>query len=67
MAGRTKVAQFLKKRRSSQEKAAEALGISTTAFSQKVNGKSPFKLWELRKLAELYYMDANEIKEVFFD
>jgi hypothetical protein len=66
MAGQTKMGQFLKSRGSNQNEAAEAIGVSTTSFSGKSNGKRPFKQWEIKKLAERYNMTAQELYDVFF-
>lgn len=65
MAGKTKVAKFLKSRGSSQNEAAKVIGKSMTAFSLKANGRSQFTVGEIRELADYYDMTSEEIIEVF--
>lgn len=62
MAGKTKIGQFLKSRKSSQIEAAEVLGITQSTFSLKARGWTDD---EKAKLAEHYSMTGDEIREVF--
>lgn len=66
MAGKTRIGQLLKQKGATQGEAAKALGISMASFSGKANGRHQFKAGEIKKLAELYDMDATEIHNVFF-
>ena len=63
---KTRIGDFLKSRGSSQNEAAEVLGISVASMSMKANGTTNFKLSELRKLKERYGMTGEEVIDVFF-
>lgn len=62
----TKVGAFLKSKGSTQNEAAELLGISVQSFSGKVNNKQPFKLHEIKNLIQHYNMTKEDIWDVFF-
>lgn len=66
MAGRTKIARYLKARGSNQIEAAALLEVTPATFSNKANGKTQFTQREMKKLAERYGMGPWEIKVVFF-
>lgn len=63
MAGKTKIAEFLKTRKSNQGEAASVIGVSQSTFSVKANG---FSAKEIEKLAKHYDMSEAEIKNVFY-
>ncbi|MDE5977311.1 MAG: DUF739 family protein [Turicibacter sp.] len=44
----------------------EDLGLSKTAFLSKMNGKTQFKLSELRKIVVILDLNQSELKEIFF-
>lgn len=66
MAGRTRIGQFLKTRKSTQKDAAQELGVTVATFSNKANGYTEFKQSEIKKLADMYDMSNAEIRNVFF-
>lgn len=66
MAGQTAIAKFLKSKGSTQNEAAELLGISIQSFSNKALGKFPFKQYEIKNLIQHYNMNASEVYDVFF-
>ena len=45
---------------------ANALGISETSLSSKLNGKQPFKSNEIYKIKKLYSLTPNQIDTIFF-
>ena len=49
------------------EDCAKELGISTTAFSNKINGDSTFKLPEVNKLCEYLGLTDEEKVRIFLD
>lgn len=63
----TRLRDFLRSRGSTQNEAAEILGISKTSLSGKAKGHVPFKQGEMKTLAEHYKMTDDELREVFFD
>lgn len=63
MAGKSKIAQFLKSRGSNQKEAAQVIGVTASTFSLKANG---FTGREIDKLARHYKMNDIEIKNVFY-
>lgn len=62
----TKIGSFLKSKGSSQNEAAELLGISVQSFSHKANGKRSFKQHEIKNLITHYNMSKDDIWNVFF-
>lgn len=46
--------------------AMNALGIGETAWYQKINGSSEFKLSEIQKLRELLDLSLEQIDQIFF-
>lgn len=44
---------------------AKALEISTTAFCNKINGKSVFKVPEAQKLSQILHLDDKEKIKIF--
>lgn len=46
---------------------AEVLGISITSFSDKMNGKSTFKLPEIIKLCDYLELNDAEKNRIFLD
>jgi len=49
----------------SQEKFAEALGVSTVTVNNKLNGKSQFKLDEIDQWAKLLQISIEDIGKFF--
>lgn len=47
------------------EECAEFLGISITAFSNKINGKTNFNIVECKKLSDLLEMTSEEFHTIF--
>ena len=47
------------------QECANAIGISVTNFTNKVNGKSPFKLPEANALGDYLHMNGDEKISVF--
>ena len=45
---------------------AEQLGMTLATFNYKVNNKTEFKASEIKKLAEILHLTADEVKELFF-
>ena len=43
----------------------QALGITKAAMSVKMNGKNPFKLCEVKFIADRYKLTNDEIVEIF--
>lgn len=54
-------------RKLTYQDAADALGISLTAFTRKINGLVEFKRNEIEKLAELLELKSNEVIVIFFN
>ena len=46
---------------------AEKIGITPQAFSQKIRGKSDFRLREAETLSEVLRLEPGEIMAIFFD
>ena len=46
---------------------AEKIGITPQAFSQKIRGKSDFRLREAETLSEVLRLEPREIMAIFFD
>lgn len=44
---------------------AEVLGISMTSARNKLNDKSYFVDWEIKRFSEVYNLKAEEIKNLF--
>lgn len=51
----------------SYEVCAKSIGISTTSFSQKINGNSKFYVEEVKKLSELLKMTNKEKLDIFLN
>jgi hypothetical protein len=49
------------------EECARGLGISVTAFSNKINGKAGFKVEEAAKLSELLDLTKEDRVEIFLN
>ena len=47
------------------EDCANTLGISITSFANKINGKSSFKLLEVKKLSDFLRLSPDEIVSIF--
>lgn len=43
------------------------LGINVKSYNFKENGRSKFTLKELRKMTEIFNLNEEEIREIFFD
>ena len=48
------------------EEVAKTLNISTTTFSNKINGKVDFTLTEIRKLTQNFNLTDEQLKDIFF-
>lgn len=48
------------------EDCSKALGISITAFSNKMNGSSSFKLIEAKELSDFLGLTQSEVFSIFF-
>lgn len=48
------------------EDVAKMLNISTTSFSNKINGKVDFSLTEIRKLTKNLNLTDTELRDIFF-
>lgn len=46
---------------------AKSLGLSETAFYNKVGGQTQFKNSEIKKLTELLGLSMKSVNEIFFD
>lgn len=55
------VKQAIRERRLSQQEIGRVLGLSQQAVSDRINGRRPFKLRELRPLAEYLGVPAAEL------
>ncbi len=49
-----------------KEYIAEQLGISLSSFSNKINGRYPFKIPEMVRMEKVLNLDESTIKEIFF-
>lgn len=45
---------------------AEALGLSTSTFSDKINGHSCFRQTEIQIIIDRYELTAEEVMRIFF-
>lgn len=50
-----------------QYKLAEALGISRTTLSAKINGRASFTQPEMSAMKRRYHLTADEIEHIFFE
>ena len=57
---------FLKRKGISYSACADVLGIYTPTFSNKINGKLPFKLSEVQILVRFLHLDKEQIYRLFF-
>ena len=48
------------------EEVTKTLNISTTTFSNKINGKVDFTLTEIRKLTQNFNLTDEQLKDIFF-
>lgn len=46
---------------------AEILGIAEVTARNKLSGKSSFKDWEIKKLAQEFKLKPAEIQKIFFE
>ena len=49
-----------------QEQVAMQLGMTSATFNYKVNNKTEFKASEIKKLAEILHLTADEVMAIFF-
>lgn len=54
------------KKQMSQNDVAEALGLSSSGYSFKEQGRTDFTLPEVQKMAEIFGLSDAEIIEIFF-
>lgn len=50
-----------------QADVAKKLGINVKSYNFKENGRSKFTLKELREMTEIFNLNEEEIREIFFD
>lgn len=50
-----------------QDEVADKLGLSPTAFNNKVNNKSEFKASEIKRLTVILNLTRDEVDLIFFD
>lgn len=46
---------------------SDEIGISRQSFSNKVSGKSEFKASEIKAIASLLNLTAEQVNDIFFD
>lgn len=61
-----KLSEVIQSKGLKQEFVAKSIGISVGSMSNKMNGKTDFKLPEVQKLKELLKLSAKEAYEIFF-
>ena len=52
--------------RDTQTKLAEALGLSQSGISDRINGKTDFKLSEINFIIQRYHLSPSEANTIFF-
>lgn len=57
---------LIRERKSNYETLAKQLKMSTSAISNKINGKSVFNILEAEKISEILNIDKNDITRYFF-
>lgn len=45
---------------------AEALGITSPALSNKMNGKSAFSINQIKVMIDRYNLDGDDVQRIFF-
>lgn len=62
-----KLKGYLREKNKSYSDCSNAIGITITSFSNKLNGKSLFNITEINDLVSYLNMDYNTAMEIFFD
>ena len=57
---------LIRERKTNYEALAKQLKMSTSAVSNKINGKSVFNILEAEKISEILNIDKNDITRYFF-
>lgn len=60
-----KLKGILTEKKKTYEDCAKALGISTTAFNDKINGKRAFSCWEATRLSGYLELSCAERASIF--
>lgn len=55
------------KNNDTQDRLAEALNLSRSAISNRINGKIDFRLSEINCIRLRYNLSAKEVVDIFFD
>ena len=55
------------KNNDTQDRLAEALNLSRSAISNRINGKIDFRLSEINCIRLRYKLSAKEVVDIFFD
>lgn len=50
-----------------QSAAANEVGLGLSRYNLKENGKYPFRLEEISKMAKLYRLTVDDVNAIFFD
>lgn len=58
---------IMAKRRITQKELAESCGISTSAFSKRLNGETEFTLEEIKILSRCLSLTDEAVMSIFFD
>lgn len=66
MANRKRLAEIIQSKGLKLEFVAKSIGISVGSMSNKMNGKTDFKLPEVQKLMELLGLSISEAYDIFF-
>ena len=66
MANRKRLAEIIQSKGLKLEFVAKSIGISVGSMSNKMNGKTDFKLPEVQKLMELLGLSIAEAYDIFF-
>ncbi|MBQ3318162.1 MAG: helix-turn-helix transcriptional regulator [Spirochaetales bacterium] len=66
MSNRKRLAEIIQSKGLKLEFVAKSIGISVGSMSNKMNGKTDFKLPEVQKLMELLGLSISEAYDIFF-
>ena len=66
MANRKRLAEIIQSKGLKLEFVAKSIGLSVGSMSNKMNGKTDFKLPEVQKLMELLGLSIAEAYDIFF-
>lgn len=62
-----KLKQLIESRNDTAEKLAEAIGMHPITIHNKINGKTDWKLGEIKAIAKRYGLTREQISYVFFE